>query len=98
MHMDLPPVPKSCTRRTIGRSRKFQSLRVMKSLKEMFLNPQQDTRLSSWVQLILGSNHYDLKSCISDLWLRYVDSCSSGLNSPYGSHVSCYFLFPSICY
>lgn len=63
--MELPLDPRICTRRAIG---KFESLKytVMKSLKEVFLNPQEDSRLSRWVQLMLGSVHCDLNSLLSE--------------------------------
>lgn len=63
--MELPLDPRICTRRAIG---KFESLEytLMKCLKEVFLNPQQDTRLSRWVQLVLGSGHCDPNSLISE--------------------------------
>lgn len=55
-HMELPLDPRICTRRAIG---KFESLKytLMKSPKEVFLNPHKDTRLSKWMQLMLGSGH-----------------------------------------
>lgn len=63
--MELPLDPRICTRRAIG---KFESLKLtpMKSLKEVVLNPQEDTRLSRWVQLMLGSGYYNPNSLISE--------------------------------
>lgn len=63
--MDLPLDPRICTRRATG---KFKSLKytLKKSLKEVLLNPQEDTSLSRWVQLMLGTGHCDLNSLISE--------------------------------
>lgn len=63
--MDLPLDPRICTRSATG---KFKSLKytLMKLLKEVFLKPPEDTRLSRWVQLMLGSGHCELHSLISE--------------------------------